>query len=282
MALFDTIKDYLKTQAVKVRDSALTADSIDGILNRAETTKASDGGYDSIEIDRKKSTITFGATTALSKQEKEVLKTYFNNRMQYEGLDIDSTGKMVLTLAKGKDIGSGKALQQGIDEAMESLKDPKAVNQTMSSAQSSAGSVLANALELGKTQEASKILDQELSVDEKARSFQIAFNQGNLLMMDMLTQVGGYKPSPEMKNDKGVPLKQWLSEQAKGPDEATRNIVAQLEKCVDVTQGLSASAMAQVGAISMSMGQAMGGLSQGSTLSLPTTQSRGNVLGTAF
>ena len=144
----------------------------------------------------------------------------------------------------------------------------------MNTAQNSAGSPLATALQLGKTKEAGKILDKDLSVDEKARSFQIAFNQGNLAMMAMLTEAGSFRPSPEMKNDKGVPLKQWLSDQARGGDEATRQLLAQVERKIEAPSiTLSSRALAQVNAITLDANMwGMGGISSSSLVLPPAPQ----------
>ena len=246
----------------------------DSVMARVETTKAKGSEYDSIVVDRRSGKVTFTATETLSKGEKEVIASHYNAKMQYDGFAVNNAGQLVLSLTKGKDIGSVKKLHEAVEAALEALKDPKAVNQTVNTAQNSAGSPLATALQLGKTKEAGKILDKDLSVDEKARSFQIAFNQGNLAMMAMLTEAGSFRPSPEMKNDKGVPLKQWLSDQARGGDEATRQLLAQVERKIEAPSiTLSSRALAQVNAITLDANMwGMGGISSSSLVLPPAPQ----------
>jgi hypothetical protein len=273
MSTFGSVKQFFKASP-KVRPQvSLTDAGISHILGQIQTLKSKDASYDSIELNRRAGSVTFFATTTLSKAEKEVLAQYYNEKMQYDGFVVNPSGQMVLTLDKRKPLGNMGALQLGINEAIETLKDPKTVNQTVNSAQAP----LTMALKLGNLKKAAQILDQELSGDEKARSFQIAFNQGNLVMMSLLTDAGGYRPSPEMKNDKGVPLKQWLADQARGGDEATRAMLAQVEKKMEAPAlTLNARSLAQLSAIQMDVGNWMGGISAGvgNALSLPAAPQR--------
>jgi len=273
MSTFGSVKQFFKASPKVRPQDSLTDAGISHILGQIQTLKSKDASYDSIELNRRAGSVTFFATTTLRTAEKEVLAQYYNEKMEYDGFVVNPSGQMVLTLDKRKPLGNMGALQLGINEAIETLKDPKTVNQTVNSAQAP----LTMALKLGNLKKAAQILDQELSGDEKARSFQIAFNQGNLVMMSLLTDAGGYRPSPEMKNDKGVPLKQWLADQARGGDEATRAMLAQVEKKMEAPAlTLNARSLAQLSAIQMDVGNWMGGISAGvgNALSLPAAPQR--------
>ena len=71
-----------------------------------------------------------------------------------------------------------------------------------------------------------------------------------------------------------MPLKQWLSDQARGGDEATRQLLAQVERKIEAPSiTLSSRALAQVNAITLDANMwGMGGISSSSLVLPPAPQ----------
>ena len=152
---------------------------------------------------------------------------------------------------------------------------PTGSNNASSSSAAAATSELAIAFESGDMDRAAKIAREQLKTkDAKKAAFQLAFNQENVLMMDMIVKTG-FNPSPSMKNNQGKRLDDWMQEKALGGDDKTLQMLTSIGKMMDGPQqglGLPTNALAQVASIRADAGQWMygAGVSGGNALSLPS------------
>jgi len=217
-------------------EGRLTAEKIDNILSRVEKSKSGNTNYESIELSRDNQSLTFKATVVLSPAQKEMLVDFFNKQMQYKGFTTNK-GQMVLIFVKNRNIGHTARLQQGIDDAMAALSDPKKAIQAANSAESTGTeNPLAKALKEGRIPEVAKIVDKQL--EDKDKALRQALEQNNVPMIGILKAAGINQRSLAMTNAQGVSAQELLDRQAGEQDRIQASLVEQNKRAQEQVNDL--------------------------------------------